>query len=131
MSQGGGGSWGPPQKFFCLNCVKSCNFRQNKHGNDIFMKPRDSVHDGRRGNPLNMEMIRIFQTFYIIYNTGERSEPEKNYKNKIKTTFGTPLLPIKYPHKSPPLTNLRGVRTPGPPPLWIRTCKPTRGSSQL
>ena len=80
------------------------------------MKPRDSVHDGRRGNPLNMEMIRIFQTF-TLYNTGERSEPEKNYKNKIKTTFGTPLLPIKYPHKTPPLTNLRGGPDPRSPPL--------------
>ena len=52
-----------------------------------------------------------------MYNTGERSEPEKNHKNKIKTTFEPPLLPIKYPHKTPPLINLRGVRTPGPPPL--------------
>ena len=54
-----------------------------------------------------------------MYNIGERREPEKNYKNKIKTTFGPPLLPIKYPHKTPPLKNLRGgggVRTPGPPP---------------
>ena len=54
-----------------------------------------------------------FSNIYIMYNTGERSEPEKK---KIKTTFGPPLLPIKYPHKTPPLTNLRGGgRTPGPP----------------
>ena len=46
-----------------------------------------------------------------MYNT---CEPEKNYKNKIKTTFGPPLLPIKYQHKTSPLTNLRGVRTPPP-----------------
>ena len=39
---------------------------------------------------------------------------KKNYNNKIKTTFGPPLLPIKHPHKTPPLTNLRGVRTPPP-----------------
>ena len=37
--------------------------------------------------------------------------------NKVKTTVGPPLLPMKSLHKTPPLTNLRGVRTPGPPPL--------------
>ena len=56
-----------------------------------------------------------------MYDTGERSEPEKNYQNKIKTTFGPPILPIKPPHKTPPLTNLRGGPDPGPP-LWIRAC---------
>ena len=40
-----------------------------------------------------------------MYNADKQSEPEKN---KIKTTFGPPLLPIKCPHKTPPLTNLRG-----------------------
>ena len=30
-----------------------------------------------------------------------------DYK-KVKTTFGPPLLPIKLPHWTPPLTNLRG-----------------------
>ena len=44
-----------------------------------------------------------------MYNTGERSEPEK------KSTFDPPLLPIKYQHKTPPLINLMGVRTPDPP----------------
>ena len=81
------------------------------------MKARDSVYNGRRDKPLNLEVIRIFQIFtqYNVCDTGERNEPEKNYKNKIKITFGPPLLPIKYPHKTPPLTNLRrGVRTPGP-----------------
>ena len=62
---------------------------------------------------------------YTMYDTGERSEPEKNYQNKIKTTFRPHLLPIKPPHKTPPPTNLRGGggggRTPGLP-LWIRTC---------
>ena len=66
-----------PQKFVGLNGVKSCNLRQNKYGNDIFMKARDSVHDRRRGHPLNLEMIRIFKHLHYIYNTGERSEPEK------------------------------------------------------
>ena len=51
-----------------------------------------------------------------IHNTGERSEPEKNYDNKIKTTIGPPLIRLKHPYKTPPLTNLRGVRTPAPPP---------------
>ena len=36
--------------------------------------------------------------------------------NKVNTTVGPPLLPIKPLQKTPPLTNLRGVRTPGPPP---------------
>ena len=73
VSQGGGGLGVLPQKYFGLNGVKSCNFRQNKHGNGTFMKARDSVYDGRRGNPLNLD----FSNIYIIYNTGERSETEK------------------------------------------------------
>ena len=58
---------------------------------------------------LNLEVIRIFQIFTLCI---------KHYKNKRKikkTNFGPPLLPIKYPHKTPPLTNLRGFRTPVPP----------------
>ena len=50
---------------------------------------------------------KIKSTIYIInYIT--------NYNNKIKITFGPPLLPSKHPHKTPPLTNLKGggVRTP-------------------
>ena len=37
--------------------------------------------------------------------------------NKVNTTVGPPLLPIKPLHKTPPLTNLRGggVRNSGPP----------------
>ena len=31
-----------PQNFFCLNGVKSCNFKQNKHGNGTFIKARDN-----------------------------------------------------------------------------------------
>ena len=51
-----------------------------------------------------------------MYNTGERSKPEKNYNKKRKTTFGSPLLPIKHPCKTPPLTNLRGGPDPRSPP---------------
>ena len=41
---------------------------------------------------------------------------KKNIKS-LKTTFGPPLLPIKYPHKTPPVTNLRegGGGGSGPP----------------
>ena len=49
---GGGGGLGVfPPKIFCLSCVKSYYFRQNKHGNCTFMEARDSVYDGRRANP--------------------------------------------------------------------------------
>ena len=86
------------------------------------MKARDSVYDGRRDNPFELVSDSNFSNI-DIYNTctGERSEPEKTYKNKIKTTFGPPLLPIKCPHKTPPLKNLRGGGCPDPwSPLWIR-----------
>ena len=49
---GGGGVWGPPPEIFGLNCVKSCNIRQNKHGNGTFMDVKDSVYDGKRANHL-------------------------------------------------------------------------------
>ena len=54
-----------------------------------------------------------------MYNTGPA--PEKNYNNKIKTTIGPPLLCLKHPYKTPPLTNLRGGG--GPDLLWIRACQ--------
>ena len=41
----------------------------------------------------------------------------KNDNNKVKTTVGPPLLPIIPPHKTPPLTNLRGGPDPRSPPL--------------
>ena len=64
---------------FGLNGVKSCNFRQYKHGNGTFMKARDSVYDGIRDNPFNVEVIRIFffLNIYTMYNTGERNKPEE------------------------------------------------------
>ena len=46
-----------------------------KNGNGTFMKARDSVYDGSRDNPLNLEGIRTSQIFTVC-NTGERSEPE-------------------------------------------------------
>ena len=85
----------------------------------------DSVYDGSRDNLLNLEVIRIFIYTMYMYNTVEWSEPEKIHKNKIKTTFGPPILPIKIPHKTPTLTNLRGGKGgwgPDPAPLWIRVC---------
>ena len=67
-----------------------------------------------------LEVIRIFLIFTMFEILVSGASQKKN-KNKIKTTFGPPLIPIKYPHKILPLTNLRGVQTP--PPLWIRACK--------
>ena len=43
-----------------------------------------------------------------MFNTGERSEPEKFDYKKVKTTFEPPLQPINPQHLTPPLTNLRG-----------------------
>ena len=74
------------------------------------MKASDSVYDWRRDNPLNLEVIRFFFLIYTLFNIGERSEPEKKDKNNL----WPPLLPIKYPHQTPPLINLMGVRTPAP-----------------
>ena len=48
---------------------------------------------------------------------------QKKNDNKVNTTVGPPLLPIKPLHKTPPLTNLRGGGVSGTPvPLWIRAC---------
>ena len=84
-------------------------------------KPGIVCMTGEGGNPLNVEVIRIFQIFtlHVWYWRAERAR--KNYQNKKKTTFGPPLLPIKPPHKTPPLTNLRGGGGPDPrSPLSIR-----------
>ena len=62
---GGGVFWGTPLDNFWLNGVKSCNFRQYKHGNGTFMKARDSVYEGGRDNPLNLEVMRIFLIFTL------------------------------------------------------------------
>ena len=56
-----------------------------------------------------------FSNIDSVFNTGERSEPEKFDYKKEKTTFGPLLLPIKPPHWTPPLTNLR--RCPNHPLL--------------
>ena len=61
-----------------------------------------------------------FSNFDSVFNTGERSEPEKFDYKKVKTTFGPPLLPIKPPHWTPPLTNLMGVSRPCPSYLCLR-----------
>ena len=98
------------------------------------MNARDGKLDSFHNNNLdkgNIEKGWPFHTeywtwkynvcIYVIrlYNTGERSEPEKIVNNKLKTTFGPPLLLIKPLHKTPPLTNLRGGPDPRSP-LWIR-----------
>ena len=72
------------------------------------------MYDWRRGNILNLEVIRIFQIFTLCMILA---------RYKIKTSVGPPLLPIKPPHKTPPLTNLRGRGGPDhrSPPLNPRT----------
>ena len=60
-----------------------------------------------------------FSNIDSVFNTGERSEPEKFEYKKVKTTFGPPLLPIKPPHWTPPLTNLRGGGVSRPCPSYL------------
>ena len=57
---------------------------------------------------LTLEVIRIFQilTLCLILASGA-SQKKFDYK-KVKTTFGSPLIPIKHQHWTPPLTNLKG-----------------------
>ena len=40
------------------------------------------------------------------------SDASQKKNNKVNTTVGPPLLPIKPLHKTPPLTNLRGAGCP-------------------
>ena len=61
------------------------------------------------------EYVYIFHVYGCIILASEASQ-KKIDNDKANTTVGPPLLPIKPLHKTPPLTNLRGVRTPGPPP---------------
>ena len=87
----------------------------------MLMKARDPVYDDLGEGTWNLEVIKIFQALILdvhVYvhvcivlarslnvtlnnhihslSTGERSELEKSYNNRIKTTFGYPLLPIKH-----------------------------------
>ena len=61
-----------------------------------------------------------FSNIDSVLSTGERSEPEKFDYKKVKTTFGTSLLPIKPPHWTPPMANLRGMSRPCPSYLCLR-----------
>ena len=85
-------------------------------------------------NPLNQTEFELgndsdFSNIYNVLNTGERSEQEKNYKNKIKTTFGPPLIPIKLSTQDPTSDKSQGgVPTPGPPPLDPRMNSPQEGN---
>ena len=51
-----------------------------------------------------------FSNIDSVFNSGERSENLKKnlITKKVKATFGPPLLPIKPPHWTLPLTNIRG-----------------------
>ena len=39
------------------------------------------MSDGRRDNPFELGGDSDFSNFNTMFNTGERSEPENNYKN--------------------------------------------------
>ena len=71
------------------------------------MKARDRVYEDLGEGTWNLEVIRIFQTFTLCMILASEAS-QKKYNNKIKTTFGPPLLTNKHPHKTPPLTNLGG-----------------------
>ena len=83
--QEGGGVWGSsPRKKFGINGVKSCNFRQNKHGNGTFIKARGNCVWREKGLPFEFGSDSDFSNIYTMYDTGERSEPEKNIKIRWK-----------------------------------------------
>ena len=54
------------------------------------------MYDRRRDNPFELGGDSDFSNFDTMYNTGERSERENNYKNKIKILggSGTPPPPL-------------------------------------
>ena len=58
---------------------------------------------------------RDYSNIDAVFNTAERIEPEKFDYKKVKTTFVPPILPIKPPSWTPPLTNLRGCQDHAPP----------------
>ena len=79
---------------------------------------RDVVY-GDLGEGMNFEVIRSFQIleFYLIcIILASEASKKKIIINKIKTTFGPPLLPLKHPHRTPPLTNFGGGGVPDPSP---------------
>ena len=80
------------------------------------MKTRDSVYDGRRGNPLNVEVIRIFQIFtlYIWYWRAERAR--KNYQNKKKNNLWTPSPTHQTSTQDPTSDKSQGGPDPRFPP---------------
>ena len=90
LSQSGGGGLGVlPQKYFGLNGVKSCIFRQNRHGNTLSWKPRIVCMTFWEKGLWNLEVIRFIKhLFYVQYWRAKRAR--KNYNNKIKTKFWTP-----------------------------------------
>ena len=46
------------------------------------------MYVGRRDNPFELGGESNFSNFNTMFNTGERSEPENNYKNMIKISGG-------------------------------------------
>ena len=58
------------------------------------------MYDGRRDNPFELGSDSDFSNFNTMYNTGERSESENNYKNKIKISEGGTPVPPPSPYGS-------------------------------
>ena len=79
------------------------------------MKARDLVYDDLGEGTWNLEVIMhvmIFQTFILC-------TKEKNYNNKIKTTFGPPSPTRQTSTQDPTSDKSQGGPDPRSP-LWIR-----------
>ena len=73
------------------------------------MKAMDSVcvWRSRRRDFGTSKWLGFIKHLFYVHNTGERSEPEKNYDNKIKTT----IVPLSYTsniHTRPHLWQISG-----------------------
>ena len=110
----------------CISLFSHWNSFQDNSFSLIWPPPVFSLHQNTFDNVNVLVMSQfLWGEFFkhLLY------EQEKNYNNKIKITFGPPLLPSKHQHKTPPLKNLGvgGVRTPAPPSgsahefiMWMR-----------
>ena len=68
-----------PKKILIFNGVKSCNFRQNKHMEKSTFMKQGIVCMSRKGiTVFELGSDSDFSNIYTMYNTSERSEPEKN-----------------------------------------------------
>ena len=68
------------------------------------------MYDRRRDNPFELGGDSDFSNFNTMFNTGERSEPENNYKNKIKISGGGGPDP-RSPPQDPRMQNTKYLAT--------------------